>query len=71
MTHCWNAEPKDRPDFMEIADIIGALLEANVRQVSNEAVIETNFWTECKTFVSIALLRSERSVSGNERTNTQ
>ncbi|CAG2106712.1 unnamed protein product, partial [Medioppia subpectinata] len=29
---CWRAEPKDRPDFMEIADIIGALLESNVRQ---------------------------------------
>jgi hypothetical protein len=33
MTHCWNADPKDRPDFMEIAGIIGALLESNVRQV--------------------------------------
>ncbi len=33
MTHCWNADSKDRPDFMEIADIIGALLESNVRQV--------------------------------------
>jgi hypothetical protein len=33
MTNCWNAEPKDRPDFMEIADIIGGLLESNVRQV--------------------------------------
>ncbi|CAG2111631.1 unnamed protein product [Medioppia subpectinata] len=32
MSLCWRAEPKDRPDFMEIADIIGALLESNVRQ---------------------------------------
>ncbi|XP_054166017.1 vascular endothelial growth factor receptor 1-like [Oppia nitens] len=32
MTHCWSAEPKERPDFMEIADFIGALLESNVRQ---------------------------------------
>lgn len=39
MTHCWNAEPKDRPDFMEIADIIGALLESNVRQVSVKPLI--------------------------------
>jgi len=33
MIHCWNAEPESRPDFMEIADIVGALLESNVREV--------------------------------------
>ncbi len=41
MTHCWNADPKDRPDFMEIADIIGALLDSNVRQVCLQNL--TNF----------------------------
>ncbi len=41
MTHCWNAEPMDRPDFMEIKDIIGALLESNVRQVCHQNL--TNF----------------------------
>ncbi len=41
MTNCWNAEPKDRPDFMEIADIIGNLLESSARQVCVQNL--TNF----------------------------
>ena len=32
MSHCWQAEAKDRPDFGEIADALGSMLEANVRQ---------------------------------------
>ncbi|CAG2173059.1 unnamed protein product, partial [Oppiella nova] len=49
MSLCWRAEPKDRPDFMEIADIIGALLESNhyldlndPYQTMNEQILNNN-----------------------------
>ncbi|RWS12832.1 Vascular endothelial growth factor receptor 3-like protein, partial [Dinothrombium tinctorium] len=32
MHECWNAEPKDRPDFTQLAENLGLLLEASVRQ---------------------------------------
>ncbi|RWS27211.1 Vascular endothelial growth factor receptor 3-like protein, partial [Leptotrombidium deliense] len=32
MCVCWNAEPKERPDFTQMAEELGDLLEASVRQ---------------------------------------
>lgn len=32
MKDCWHAEPKERPEFSQLSDVLGALLESGVRQ---------------------------------------
>ncbi|KAI1304167.1 Vascular endothelial growth factor receptor 2 [Halotydeus destructor] len=32
MRHCWAAEPKERPDFTNLSETLGQLLESSVRQ---------------------------------------
>lgn len=33
MLQCWNANPNDRPDFSDIADLVGEMLDDKTKKV--------------------------------------